>query len=146
MKLYLVRHGEPNSPDVDPEKHLSIRGNSDAIELGKKLKDKQVDVSTIFHSGVTRARETAEHIADELDIADISKQINLTPNDNVKYWGDLIDSYDKDLMLVGHMPYMSIMIEYLTTGDATHIFNAPEVACLERVEKGYWKLLWTMAP
>ncbi len=146
MKLYLVRHGEPNSPDVDPDKHLSEKGNRDAKELGRLLKERGVKPQAIFHSGIMRAMETATHIADQLDITDLTQKEMLRPNDSVKKWGDMIESYDHDLMLVGHMPYMSLMIEYLTTGDSTHIFNAPEVVCLERVEKGYWKLLWTLAP
>ncbi|MCK5883605.1 MAG: phosphohistidine phosphatase SixA [Bacteriovoracaceae bacterium] len=146
MKLYLVRHGEPNSPDIDPEKHLSKRGNLDAEALGKCLKERGVSISKIHHSGIMRAKETAEHLSRELSVSEVSKELKLTPNDSVKHWADLLETYDDDLMLVGHMPYMSIMIEHLTTGDRTHIFDTPEVACLERAKKGYWKLLWTLAP
>lgn len=143
MKVYLVRHGSYNNPAKDPEKHLSMVGKEDVIELGKYLYENSHIPVSIFHSGIIRAHETANLLATELKL-DTPKEIeNLKPSSPVQYWGDKLNDMEEDVMFVGHMPYMSILVEYLTNNEVIHSFEPPEVICLERQSKGIWKMLWS---
>jgi broad specificity phosphatase PhoE len=72
LTLYLARHGESVSnyknifigKSVDPE--LTEKGVQQAISLAKSLKGK--NITAIFSSTLIRARQTAQIIADELDL------------------------------------------------------------------------------
>ena len=67
MKLYITRHGETmrNAEQRilgrtdDP---LSEKGKQQAAELAEKMKD--IDIDLIFTSPLSRAKETAQTIAD----------------------------------------------------------------------------------
>lgn len=66
MLVYLIRHGETTG-DVedryggDYDDHLSEKGNLQAKELARKLKEKNIEV--LFHSPLIRAKETASIVA-----------------------------------------------------------------------------------
>jgi len=72
LTLYLARHGECVSNyenifigrSVDPE--LTEKGIQQATGLAKSLKGKRI--TAIFSSTLTRARQTAQIVADELDL------------------------------------------------------------------------------
>ena len=82
MKLYITRHGETmrNAEQRilgrtdDP---LSEKGKQQAAELAEKMKD--IDIDLIFTSPLSRAKETAQTIADvkgmSLIVDDRLKQI-----------------------------------------------------------------------
>jgi broad specificity phosphatase PhoE len=66
MKIYLIRHGETTGDLEDRyggayDDHLTEAGELQAIELGRKLKDKHI--SCIYHSPKIRAVETANILA-----------------------------------------------------------------------------------
>ncbi len=71
MKIYLIRHGE-STGDMDGryggdyDDHLSEKGLQQAKELAKKLIAKQIEI--VFSSPRLRARETANEIANELNV------------------------------------------------------------------------------
>lgn len=145
MKVFLVRHGDYVHPDQDSTKPLSPKGENDVSNLGKWLSENDHRPSKIFHSGVKRANQTACILAENLDLQETIEAENLKPNSEVNFWGDKLEDYDEDIMLVGHMPYMGDLVSYLTTGECMCGFSTSEVICLEKKAPGYWKRVWSKA-
>ncbi len=146
MRLYLVRHGEARSKEEDPERHLTERGVEDVRRVADFLAAVGVKVSKIYHSGKTRAKETAEIISSKISPEEVVPESGLNPLDDPTTWASRLNSSDEDLMLVGHLPHLSRLAGLLLgcEGDVLRL-EAAGVACLERGEGG-WKLLWMIAP
>ncbi len=147
MKLYLVQHGESKTEKEDPKKPLSDQGKenvSHSTELASRL---GVSPAEVLHSGKLRAQESAEILAKRLNAA-IRREKDLDPNDPVAPWKDRLADETRDLMLVGHLPFMERLSSLLLTGssEGTAVkFRMGGVVCLERVE-GRWQLLWALWP
>lgn len=147
MKLYLVQHGESKAEQEDPKRPLSdqgIRNASNSAEIASKLK---IAPAEILHSGKLRAQQTAEILAGQLH-APIRQGSGLAPNDPVEAWKDRLAGEERDLMLVGHLPFMERLASLLLAGDADRLpvrFRMSGVVCLEREDRP-WRLLWALWP
>jgi phosphohistidine phosphatase len=116
MALYLVQHGKSLSKDIDPERGLSDEGRAEVERIAKVAKDYGVHVAEIRHSGKKRAQQTAEIFASALKPElGIQAADGINPTDDVALFSKNIE-LNKDLMLVGHLPFMERMISYLITG------------------------------
>ena len=60
MPLYLVRHGEAYSEAADPDRSLTEAGKATVDGMAQLAAAFKIPVSQIFHSGKTRARQTAD--------------------------------------------------------------------------------------
>jgi len=61
MRLYLVQHGKAKSKDEDPDRPLTDQGRNDIKKVAVFLAENAgLKVTSIYHSGKTRARQTAE--------------------------------------------------------------------------------------
>ena len=67
MNIYLMQHGKPVLKEKNPDKPLSDRGRDDAGKMAGFLKKAGIQVETVFHSGKTRARQTAEIISSKIN-------------------------------------------------------------------------------
>lgn len=67
MKIYLMRHGTPLPKVNDQERPLSDQGRDDVERMADFLQKGGVQVEGIFHSGKTRARQTAEIMTSRLN-------------------------------------------------------------------------------
>ena len=63
MKLCLVQHGDAVPEETDPQRPLSERGCAEVQRVAELLAGAGVQVSTILHSGKTRAEQTARLLA-----------------------------------------------------------------------------------
>jgi len=63
MHVYLVRHGDAKSEEVDPERPLSDRGWAEVERVAKHVGQLRLPLAEIRHSGKLRARQTAETFA-----------------------------------------------------------------------------------
>jgi len=67
MNLYLVQHAEAKRKEEDPERPLSEKGRVDIRKVAVYIAGHiNIKVSAIIHSGKTRARQTAEALAEYL--------------------------------------------------------------------------------
>jgi phosphohistidine phosphatase len=149
MKLYLVQHGEANSEQEDPDKNLSERGKEDVAKVAAKLKTDGVMVTAIFHSGKPRAEQTAQILADSLSIQKvITRREDIDPMDELEPVVEELKTQKNDLMLVGHMPFMSKLASQLLKGDpgAKAVdFQRGGVVLLEK-EDDKWSMTWNVTP
>ena len=148
-RLYLVRHGQAASESENPERPLTEKGRADVAKLADFLKGLNISVGVIWQSGKTRAAQTAE-IVDRVVKSDegIVERKGLSPNDPVEDIALEINAEERDIMIVGHLPFVGRMAAHLTTGrpDDAIGFNESAIACLERDHGGKWWLTWMIHP
>ena len=150
MKLYLVQHGEACAKDVDPDRPLTDRGLADIDRLAEFLKQAGIRVERVLHSGKLRAAQTAEHLANtvapgvELESSGI-----INPNDNPKAFDWQSDSWDRDTLVVGHLPFMAKLVSHLVVEDENRLITAYQpgsIVCLEREDGTHWRVNWMIRP
>lgn len=149
MKLYLVQHGEAVAKDIDPERPLSERGVRDVMAIAGVLRDAGVRIERTWHSGKSRAEQTAKILARAIAPAATIEQVDgISPNDPVTVFAEDADVWDQDTLVVGHLPFMARLASLLTTGDPEQelvSYTPGSVACLERFDT-QWILLWMLRP
>lgn len=65
MQLYFLRHADADTPaPSDFERALSAKGHEQAQSVGRFCRAHDVRLTTILHSPLRRARETAQHVAE----------------------------------------------------------------------------------
>jgi phosphohistidine phosphatase len=151
MNIYLMQHGKPVPKEKNPDKPLSDRGRDDVRKMADFLKKAGIQVETVFHSGKTRARQTAEIINSKINPGKESqKREGLSPLDDVKTIAEGIKQGQKDFMIVGHLPHLGKLISLLITGsDSSQIvsFQQGGVVCLRtNEEEKNWAIAWMMVP
>ena len=151
VNLYLVQHAEAKSKDEDPERPLSERGWSDIRKVAAFIVEHtNIQVRSIMHSGKTRARQTAEVLAEYLSSSEGIKEVEgLKPMDDPLIWARRLTEIKEDLMLVGHLPHLSKLSAYLVCQDENSgivDFQMGGVVCLGEDESGIWIIHWIMIP
>ena len=149
MKLYLVQHGEAAAKDVNPERPLTDEGREDIIRMAAFLGKTGVSFERVIHSGKLRAEQTAELLTDVLAPGvepETSDLIN--PNDNPAAFDWQSDSWDRDILIVGHLPFMARLVAHLLTENQEGLIAAYEpgtMVCLEH-DGGRWQIDWMVRP
>ena len=151
MNIYLVQHGNPVQKEKDHNKPLSAQGVADIKKMAAFLERAGVTVNNIFHSGKTRARETAEIMADRLTPGRSPEEMKgLSPMDDVRDVAGKLNQGRMDTMIVGHLPHMAKLTSLLTTGSETAsvaAFQQGGVVCLRPVLKEKsWAVAWMLVP
>lgn len=146
MKLYLVRHGDAVSPMIDKARPLSHEGQRQVEALANFLATAEVRARQIYHSGILRARQTAEKLATVLK-ANVEALEGLCPDDSIVPLTERILTWGQDTVLVGHLPFMEILTSQLITHQQRRpvvIFETATMLCLEYGGNDYWTLRWLL--
>jgi phosphohistidine phosphatase len=151
MKIYLVQHGKPLPKEKDPDRSLSELGRQDIEKVAAFLKEIGIEVQEIFHSGKTRARQTAKIMISKLSPGrEPLKKDGLSPLDDVKAIAEEINQTQKDLMIVGHLPHLAKLTSVLTGGSESNpvvAFQQGGVVCLQSdKERNTWAIAWMLVP
>ena len=80
---------------------------------------KNVKVSAIFHSGILRAKQTAEILAEHLQVhlADVQQLSGLLPQDDPAIAKAELEAAENPIMMVGHLPHLNRLLALLISGD-----------------------------
>ncbi len=150
MRLYLAQHGEACPKEVDPERPLTEKGRSDVERMARFLADAGIRAQRVIHSGKRRAEQTAtllaQGIAPEVEL-EVSGLIN--PQDPPEAFDWQSDAWDRDTLVVGHLPFMARLVSHLLIQDEERIlteFRPGTVICLEKEEPGDWRIAWMVRP
>ena len=150
MLLYLVRHGEATKEVDDAARGLTERGMREILAIATYARNRRMMVHAIYHSGKKRALQTAQIFAERLEPPKGALESDgLAPLDEPEIWVKRIAWLGDDIMLIGHLPYLSRLAGFLLCGDKenTHLdFNAGGMACLQRFDDGRWALKWLITP
>lgn len=150
MRLYLVQHGEALPKEVDPDRPLGDAGRRDVQEVARFLAAAGIRVDGVAHSGKRRAEQTATLIAEALGANRLPEaRSGLDPNDPVEVIATDVKAAEKDVMLVGHLPFMAKLATHLLAGreEPPAVGFVPgTVAALERTADGGFVLAWMIRP
>lgn len=147
MKVYLIQHGLSYSLDVDPKRSLSEEGKAQTLKVARFLKEKNLKVDLIWHSKKERSIQTAQIIFEHIPQAVMVSRGDLNPLDSVDKFAGELQALNKDLMIVGHLPFLQKLASKLLVGSANLeliSFRNSYPLCLEY--KDGWKLLWILNP
>ena len=150
MKLYLVQHGKAASKEVDPERALTKEGLQEVKGVASFIKSLDLSVDYLWHSGKNRAVETAEILAEVITVEkELLSRDGIAPNDDVTLVRDEIVESSGDIMIVGHLPFLSKLASLLLTGSEsanTVAFRNGGVVCLNRTDVNRWQVDWIVTP
>lgn len=150
MRLYCLRHGEAEAAAIDHDRVLSEQGRIDVGLLGEKLAQYGVHMGEVCHSGILRARQTAEIMAEKLGFTGALTEMScLGGGAMVEPVAEQIHQWQDDSLIVSHMPFISELVSYLVTGQ-THLtlmaYPPATLVTLERVKPGVWRILSILPP
>lgn len=151
MRIHLVQHAEAKAEAEDPERPLTVRGAAETAWVAREAVGVLgVRPTRVFHSGRTRARQTAEIWA-ALAGCGVEEAVGLGPNDDPAMWSARLEASSDDLdgaVLVGHLPHLGRLAALLVTGDAERPvvrFRQGGLVVLERHEAG-WEVATVLPP
>jgi phosphohistidine phosphatase len=149
MKLYLIRHGQPNAETIDPQKGLSPTGQQEIEILATILKANDISVKEIWHSEKNRARQTAGILANVISPENgVVEKKGLSPTDRIEPAVGKILAFRENLMIVSHLPFLAHLASLLLSGDEHRMamnFDTGAMACLDYAH-GRWTLEWFAYP
>jgi len=150
MFLYLVQHGEARREEEDPARGLTKKGMDDVWKAASLARKMGIHVASIFHSGKTRALQTAQILADFLQTShEASEADNLAPMDDPALWAGRLRAMTDDIMLVGHLPHLAKLAGLLLCGNKEQMvvdFTMGGIVCLNRFDDGRWAVEWIALP
>jgi len=150
MKLYLVQHAEACTKEINPERPLTEQGKNDMERLADFLHQAGIKVERVIHSGKRRAQQTAELLAQVIAKGiEIETSGLINPNDNPKAFDWQSESWDKDTLIVGHLPFMAKLVSHMLVEDDKRFITAYQpgtIVCLDRTEEGKWVINWMLRP
>ena len=150
MNLYLVQHGKAVAKEVDPDRSLTGQGRAEVERVAAFIEPLSLSVGCLWHSGKTRAAQTAR-ILTEVVKADkgVLQRDGLAPNDDVTNLADELNAANQDIMIVGHLPFLSKLASLLISGsESTNVvaFENGGVVSIRRSEQNQWQLSWIATP
>jgi phosphohistidine phosphatase len=150
MRVYLAQHGEAKPKEADPERRLTDQGKRDVRMVADFLRSMDLKVEAVWHSGKPRARQTAEILASALTSAQgVVERDGLAPNDPVGPVREVIEQADGDLMVVGHLPFLSRLVGSLVAGSEETEVVSPTYGCVISISRGDrldWVVSWMIVP
>jgi phosphohistidine phosphatase len=150
MRLYLVQHGEAQPKETDPDRPLTERGEVDLRHVGQFLFDHGITVEDLFHSGKTRARQSAEILSEYVCPGLLPQTLDgLGPTDPTAPVAEQAAGWDRDTLLVGHLPFMGRLVAALSLGTEEPVpvgFHPGSLVCLERDPEAGWQVAFMVRP
>jgi phosphohistidine phosphatase len=142
MRIYLVRHGDAKPETDDRARPLSDRGRREIEQLARTAADRGVQATEIRHSGLLRARQTAEILAGSLrPRGGVRETLGLAPNDDPDIAQAECESAWEPIVLVGHLPHLGRLNGRLTGNRAAAELKTGSMVCLARTDRA-WEVEW----
>lgn len=151
MNIYLVRHGDAVDASENPQRPLSPLGEQQIELIAQQLKIADVQVDTIFHSGILRAKQTTEILAQRLPHKNIVAWAMLAPDQSFSLVFDELVKIKTSVMLVGHQPMLGMLASYMMTKRSNSpIVNIDKGDALcfspSKFKNELWMLDWMLKP
>jgi phosphohistidine phosphatase len=124
MNLFILRHGlavERGTPGYkkDSDRPLTAKGKRRMWQIAEAMEAMELNFDVILSSPFLRARQTAEIVAETFESRKkLALTEALTPDGNPKVLVEQLNKLKvKDVLLVGHEPYLSQLIGLLISGN-----------------------------
>ncbi|NBS12306.1 MAG: phosphohistidine phosphatase SixA [Gammaproteobacteria bacterium] len=154
MQLILMRHGEaiPFAP-TDVERQLTPRGETEARDVGRQLREAGVQIMRGHHSGYRRARHTCQLVCEAVGAHPGMELPQLTPDSRVEAALQALElGTGAGDLVVFHQPLLTKLVGYLVYADPTYdvepraITGTAYVLLLNDFARGGAQLLETYQP
>jgi phosphohistidine phosphatase len=148
VTCYVVRHGTAAGGPDDRARPLTPEGRAEVEATARALRAHGVQVAEVRHSGLVRARETAEILARALAPSHgVHATTGLAPEDDPEIARAELELATEPLMIVGHLPHVARLATALLGAAATDpIQFTPGTAVGLRRGPGGWKLGRVLSP
>jgi phosphohistidine phosphatase len=145
--IYLMRHADAVSDEVNPVRPLSQRGRDQVARVCAALrKNADFRPGEIMHSSLERSRETAELLAQGLKlIAPLVPTRGIEPDDDPGRIAAVLESSKGDVAIVGHEPHLGVLASLMVHGPERSgvFFPFPKAAMLALTRDGKrWRSEW----
>jgi len=147
--LYLVQHAKAASKEEDPERPLTEQGRKEIEKVAALVRPLRLSVNCLWHSGKKRAIQTAETLAKVVKANTLTVRHGLGPIDDVTVLADELTAATKDVMIVGHLPFLAKLASLLLTGSEAAepvAFKHGGIVCLGRTDENRWQIEWMVTP
>lgn len=148
MFLYLIQHGEAVDKEIDPDRPLSESGRRNVQRVAELVSRAGVTVPVVWHSGKTRARQSAEIVAQCLGGTAVERR-GLGPKDDPEDARRAIEDHGADVAVVGHLPHLSHLAALLlrTKGNREPVaFQRGGIVAMVQLAPDEWQLRWIVTP
>lgn len=150
MRLYLIRHADAVDGADDATRPLSTRGRRQMRAIAKVIRPLALKVHVIWHSGLVRARQSAEALEEVVSCAQgVVPRDGLAPADRPGTLAAELRRYTNDAMIVGHEPHLGRLASKLLAGKGSAgllAIRKGAALCLQRDEDYKWRLEWMLTP
>ena len=150
MKIYLVQHGNAVAKEANPERPLSEKGRREVERIAGFIKPLNISVGCLWHSPKTRAVQTAEILAGAIKCdGGVIEHEGLGPNDDVAKLRNEVAGSKKNIMTVGHLPFLSRLTSLLIAGNESAevaAFKQGGIVCLESCDENLFVICWMVTP
>jgi phosphohistidine phosphatase len=116
--IFLMRHADAVSDEVDPARPLSQKGREQVARVCSALRGNPAfNPAEIMHSSLVRSRETAELLAKGLKLAaPLVRTDGIEPDDDPAGIAAVLESSGADVAVVGHEPSLGVLASLLVHG------------------------------
>jgi phosphohistidine phosphatase len=145
--IFLMRHADAVSDEVDPVRPLSARGRLQVAAVCGFLREvPDFRPAEIWHSPLARARETAALLAAGMGLAaPLVLKPGLEPDDDPARVAEVLNAETRVIAVVGHEPHLGVLASILVHGPQRpgvfYPFAKAAVLGLTRGESA-WKSRW----
>lgn len=153
MRIYFLRHGvaEDAGPGMsDEERRLTPAGRAEVKRVAEALRQLDLGLERILTSPLPRASETAEIVADALELRkELQVDQRLAYGFRLGALQEMAAEWQpaKRVMLVGHNPGMAVVPGQLAGGAALDMKKAGFIRVdAEVIEPGAGLLKWLVPP
>lgn len=150
MKIYLVRHAHALPASVNPDRPLSEEGLVQTRRVAAFLQDAHLEIDEILHSTKLRAKQTAEILKEVLSLScPMQAREGLAPDDPPEEIYNAILKSGKNMMIVGHLPFLDKLVSLLVAGNEDrHVvkFKESTLAILEPDVPPAWRIVSYISP
>jgi phosphohistidine phosphatase len=145
--IYLIRHADAVSAEEDLLRPLSAKGRRQVSRVCEDLgRAPGFAPAELWHSPLSRAKETAELLAQGLGLGSpvVLKQ-GLEPDDDPEAIARILGSEKRSIAVVGHEPHLGVLATIMVRGPvhaaSFYNFHKAGVLALSRTDKG-WSSEW----
>jgi phosphohistidine phosphatase len=139
MNLYIMRHGEalPTGGAIqeDAQRPLSALGKTQVQGVAEGLRRRRLQLTAVFSSPLVRAQETAQIIAQVMNMAPPTASAALAPNASPAGLSALLASQNsaQSILWVAHHPDVTVWTAFLAGLDSSvcPIFGTASIAALQ---------------